>query len=60
MVMVFKLSREEVMKVCNGCSNYHGSDDTCRSASESLRTLNLVKKCPKWDEHYGGKCLYLG
>jgi hypothetical protein len=58
--MVFKLSREEVLTVCNECNNYSVSDDTCRAGSESPRTLNLVKKCPKWDEHYGGKCLYRG
>jgi hypothetical protein len=58
--MIFQLSRDEVLKVCNGCSNYQASDDTCQSGSESPRTLNLVRKCPKWDEHYGDKCLYRG
>lgn len=57
--MVFHLSKEEVLKICKECVNYNEADETCR-ADGSPRTLNLVRTCQKWDDYFGGKCLFRG
>jgi hypothetical protein len=58
--MVFQLSKEEVLKVCKECSNYNESSDSCVSKNEPPRTLNTMRRCQKWDDHFGGKCLFRG
>jgi len=58
--MVFQLTKEEVLKVCQECSHYSQTDDTCNSSNESAKPLNHVRKCPKWDDHFGGTCLFRG
>jgi hypothetical protein len=58
--MVFQLSREEVLEVCNECSSYNRIKDACEADKESPRDLKLVRTCKKWDNHFGNKCLFRG
>lgn len=57
--MVFQLTKEEVQNICQECQHYDKNNDTCNSTNES-KPLNLVRKCQKWDDHFGGPCLFRG
>lgn len=57
--MVFILSKEEVLKVCQECQQYNKSNYSCNSGAEN-REISLVRKCDKWDKYFGGPCLYRG
>lgn len=57
--MVFQLTKEEVQSICQKCQHYDGNSDSCNSSPES-KPLTLIRKCPKWDEHFGGTCLFRG
>jgi hypothetical protein len=58
--MVFKLTKEEVLQVCKDCRYYDEQSDTCSSDSESPRALKIVRKCEKWNDHFGNVCLFRG
>jgi hypothetical protein len=58
--MVFQLSKEEVLAVCKECSNFDEANEACMKKDEPARTLNSVRVCKNWDEHYGDKCLFRG
>lgn len=57
--MVFNLSQEEVIKVCSSCDRFMKQSESCRVAeTREIKTLKELHRCPKWDEFYGGPCLY--
>ncbi len=58
--MVYQLSREEVLKVCGTCDQFEKLVSFCKSDPQNRRQLGEVKKCKKWDEYFGGPCLYRG
>ncbi len=58
--MVFKLTKDEVLQVCNDCRYYDKPNDTCNFGNESPRALKIVRKCQKWDDHFGNVCLFRG
>lgn len=55
--MVFNLSQEEVLKVCSVCDKFIKERESCRADSD-IRTLKELRRCKKWDEYFGGSCLY--
>lgn len=58
--MVYQLAREEVLKVCGTCELFEQSVSFCKAAPEERKPLGEVKKCKKWDQYFGGPCLYRG
>ena len=58
--MVYQLSREEVLKVCGSCEHFESFTSSCKATPGQKKTLSEVKKCKKWDEYFGGPCLYRG
>ena len=59
--MVFKLSKNEVLKVCSNCDSYLKGFDSCRNPETSqFIGLQQVRTCNRWDEYYGGRCIYQG
>ncbi len=59
MAMVFKLTTDEVLQVCRDCQHFSQLPNTmiCNYTLPP-RELKIVRKCVKWDKHYGGTCLY--
>ena len=59
--MIFKLSLDEVLKVCNSCERFDKDHRECRTEDDSgTISLKTLRKCKKWDDHFRSPCLYLG
>ncbi|MGE5550934.1 MAG: hypothetical protein ACM3ZC_10440 [Bacteroidota bacterium] len=56
--LVYQLSREEVLKVCGTCEHFESFSSCCKAIPGERKSLPEQKKCRKWDEFYGGPCLY--
>ncbi|TCL63733.1 hypothetical protein EDC14_102018 [Hydrogenispora ethanolica] len=55
--MVYKLSLSEVQQVCNSCEQYVKDSESCRDNNGGVKTLKTLRRCPKWDAHYGSPCI---
>lgn len=58
--MLYQLSREEVQKVCSTCAHFESLSSTCKANPGERKALTEIRKCKKWDEYFGGQCLYRG
>lgn len=58
--MVFKLTKDEVLKVCQNCQHFDKLHESCNSENNSSKVLSSIRKCAKWDEYFGGPCLFRG
>ncbi len=58
--MLYQLSREEVLKVCGTCDQFESFSTCCKTDPGGRKQLQELKKCKKWDEYFGGPCLYRG
>ncbi|MGE5529813.1 MAG: hypothetical protein ACM3X6_11835 [Patescibacteria group bacterium] len=56
--MVYQLSREEVLKVCNTCERFESLTSCCKTELGEKKALHELRKCKKWEEYYGGPCLF--
>jgi hypothetical protein len=59
--MVYKLSHDEVVKICGTCSKFLTDREQCKDdATGELKSLKELHRCKKWDEHFGSACIYQG
>ncbi|MGE5581448.1 MAG: hypothetical protein ACM3X9_02815 [Bacillota bacterium] len=59
--MVYKLSRDDVLKVCGSCRQFLKERDACQSdAVSEPKRLKEIHRCKKWDEFFGGSCVFQG
>ncbi len=58
--MVFKLTHDEVMKVCDSCNHFVKDREVCREELGEPRSLKERHRCKKWDAYFGGSCIYQG
>ena len=58
--MVYKLSHDEVLKICGICKQFLKEREQCQDAGEEPKTLKELHHCKKWDEHFGSACIYQG
>ncbi len=59
--MVLQLTKDEVLKVCQDCEHFRQLPHNmyCH-AEETPRELKNVRKCQKWNDYFGGTCLFRG
>jgi hypothetical protein len=59
--MVYKLSLEEVLQICDSCAYFNKDRGLCRErAEEEPKTLKERHRCKKWDDHFGSACIFQG
>jgi hypothetical protein len=60
-MMVLTLSRDEVLQVCNSCDQFIKLSEGCRTGTPTTTiSLKELRRCKKWDQHFGSPCLYHG
>jgi hypothetical protein len=57
--MVYKLTHDEVFKICGACANFIKASEQCKDEGE-LKSLKELHRCKKWDEHFGSACIFQG
>ncbi len=58
--MVFKLSLAEVHQVCDSCGQYVKDSESCQDNNGEVKQVKTLRRCPKWDAHYGSPCILQG
>ena len=57
--MVYKLTHDEVLKICGGCTKFIKDREQCQNDGDP-KMLKELHRCKKWDEHFGSACIFQG